>query len=32
MRDIRDNAVYMMYAPVRPVDKPGYVPPADSAR
>ena len=26
-RDIRDNAVYMMYAPVRPVDKPGYVAP-----
>ena len=25
--DIRENSVYMMYAPVRPVDKPGYVAP-----
>ena len=27
LKDIRDNSVYMMYAPVRPVDKPGYVAP-----
>ena len=30
MRDVRDNSVYMMYAPRRPVDKPGYVAPPDS--
>jgi len=28
LKDIRDNAVYSMYAEKRPVDKPGYVAPA----
>ena len=28
LRDVRDNAVYMMYADKRPVDKPGYKAPS----
>lgn len=27
LNDVRDNAIYSVYAPKRPVDKPGYTPP-----